>query len=611
MKRKLLKWSAWIALAALAVVVMVPSYRLTIVGLARGERSHSKRPMSYWVYQLKYGDENERQQVADALVALGPDVVPPLLDVFQSGTISRARLAAEVLCRIGPTVGPEAIRTLTQSFRDRWDYGHQPVTAKMLSQLGPDALPTVLAMLDDPDRQVCSRTASELGEWASAAEPAVAKLVALLERDRADKHDVATSARRSLRKIGKPAVPGLLRLMKSNDPVLRGWAMNDLGEIGPEAAAAVTALTRGLDDSMTILRVIAADSLVKIDPAQIERALPRLREGLGERDFVGSPSRAAEALSRIGAAAVPLLLDVLKTGRSSARSDAAEALGNISPVPVAAIPALVKALQDPDWHVRFGTVNGVKGFGPAAVPAVPALVTIMKDGDVDIRAATARAIQRIGPAARDAVPVLMEALKDQNESVRWESAKALGMIGPEARVAAPALKPLLTEDRSHRAAAALGLWQIADEKEPLLQSLRNDDSGTLDALVRIAPQADWVVPALADELRQRWGDDKLEVAKALAALGPAAKPAVAALQEAVRKDSSHRKELLECLARIDPEAAIESHDHAFLIGAIVLVLGGVIVSWGIRRRRKSGRSGRNPPAGPLEGGNRDTAGAVT
>lgn len=92
---------------------------------------------------------------------------------------------------------------------------------------------------------------------------------------------------------------------------------------------------------------------------------------------------------------------------------AADALGRIG---AAAVPELVQALANPDPAVREKAVGVLGRMGADAAPAVPNLVKLLNDPDPVVRKAAARTLGRIGPAAKDAVPSLMRALLEPERS---------------------------------------------------------------------------------------------------------------------------------------------------------------------------------------------------
>src|SRR5262245_13179691 len=83
---------------------------------------------------------------------------------------------------------------------------------------------------------------------------------------------------------------------------------------------------------------------------------------------------ATDALGRIGAAAVPALVDALRSGDPAMREKALEVLGRIGPDAEAAVPDLVQLLDDPDPAVRKSATRTLGRIGPAAEGAVPALM---------------------------------------------------------------------------------------------------------------------------------------------------------------------------------------------------------------------------------------------
>lgn len=86
---------------------------------------------------------------------------------------------------------------------------------------------------------------------------------------------------------------------------------------------------------------------------------------------------------------------------------AAEALGRIG---AAAVPSLVETLRSPDSAVRLKGVEVLGRMGADAREAVPNLVNLLDDPDLAVRKAAARTLGRIGPAAHQAVPALMKSL---------------------------------------------------------------------------------------------------------------------------------------------------------------------------------------------------------
>lgn len=86
---------------------------------------------------------------------------------------------------------------------------------------------------------------------------------------------------------------------------------------------------------------------------------------------------------------------------------AEDALGRIG---AAAVPALVQALRNPDLQVRHKAIEVLGRMGDEAAAAVPDLIPLLDDPDPQIRKSAARTLGQIGPSAKDAVPALMRTL---------------------------------------------------------------------------------------------------------------------------------------------------------------------------------------------------------
>lgn len=92
---------------------------------------------------------------------------------------------------------------------------------------------------------------------------------------------------------------------------------------------------------------------------------------------------------------------------------AADALGRMGP---AAVPKLVEALQDPNPQVRTVAARVLARIGPEAVIAVPTLQLLLEDADDEVRRAATRALGQIGPAAAAAIPDLIRLLEEPDPS---------------------------------------------------------------------------------------------------------------------------------------------------------------------------------------------------
>jgi len=140
---------------------------------------------------------------------------------------------------------------------------------------------------------------------------------------------------------------------------------------------------------------------------------------------------AVQALRRIGAPAVPELIQALQNENWRLRNQAAVALGTIGAEARDAIPALTGLLGAQDKYIRSNAAVALGRIGREASTAVPALTEALKDKDEDVRGEAAAALGRMGPQAKASIPALVELLKDGHKAVRKQAAGALKAIEPE------------------------------------------------------------------------------------------------------------------------------------------------------------------------------------
>lgn len=342
-------------------------------------------------------------------------------------------------------------------------------------------------------------------------------------------------------------------------------------------------------ERMTKRRVIfvAAASLITFTVGSVYFVLP-LREPAYDGKRVsgwcqevvrsqGDTKRATEALQKIGSAAVPYLVKLLKRkdgflkkqylgvveklppwfGKSfprpvlnahEIRRKAVLVLGEIGPSARQAVPQLIKLLKDPDTEVRLATAHCLGAIGTEASESIAALAATSKgDPDPFVRGNACYALGKIGPASRTAVPILIQALADTHAYVRHHSVVALGGIGPSAAPAVPALTQLLTnravETRidaalslskiePHNAASLLPtLAEVVRTGHPLFQV------SATRALVEIVPATDEAESILIEVLRHREEGVRWEAVAGLGRIAPRPVDAIPALIESLSDQS--------------------------------------------------------------------------
>lgn len=370
-----------------------------------------------------------------------------------------------------------------------------------------DGLDRLLQTLKESKAESSTRLDAvvRLADYGPKAAAAVPHLIeALGTKD----EDLRLNAAIALGKIGKAAVAPLAKLLEGDDADQRFYALWTLAWIGTDAKSTASKVLALLSDKNDEVRRKAAYALGRIG-ADADTSIPALIKVFGdEQESVREA--AGKAVAQFGVKAVPALVAALK--ERSTREQAASSLGEVGAEARAAIPALQKALLEaendkaeptkgetkpglqPAPPIRFpgrrpfpmpGPFPGL-GDGPttgnvfadalAAIgkEAVPALNDIVKKGNEASRFAAIQALAKIGA---DAVPALVDLLGDKRTDVR--------------RLASQSLVPLRVGDKMVVTAFAYYLKRDADEQVRL---------NCLQGLQMLGPVAKLAAPALQEAL---------------------------------------------------------------------------------------------------------------
>jgi outer membrane protein assembly factor BamB/HEAT repeat protein len=183
-------------------------------------------------------------------------------------------------------------------------------------------------------------------------------------------------------------------------------------------------------------------------------------------------SRSFENLRRMGAAALPQLIELLGSPDASSRREAISVMIDLAPDTEAAQPALTRALNDEDVQVARDAARALGALGERAGSSVPPLTKALSHWDSVVRTYAAEALASIGPAAAPATPDLTNALRDLEPRVRWAAGEALAAIGPKAAPAVSALIEALKDEFMYvRICAAGALGSIGLKTDAVLAAL--------------------------------------------------------------------------------------------------------------------------------------------
>lgn len=492
--------------------------------------------------KLGSADEQVRIDAARQLGWLGPaaaPAVPALKALLRDDSPMVRAYAAGSLGRIGDAAKP-AVPDLVRSIADPAPAVRRK-SIESLERLRPDPALTVRAfvrLMEDPEPSVRLRALSALVEHGETAVPV---LIELLEKDQA-----AYWACLVLNEIGpdaKAAVPALTQRVSDPRAEVRREAILALTEIGEAAAPVLDAITSAMDDEADqIVATYALGRLGQIPP----EAESRIRENAHSPDpllrtvSVWTLARLYPADETLRKGAFRQLVELLKSEDPQVRATAARALVALDPSPNLLAPMLDEALRDADEETMRYAVDAVARLGSVMVPQ---LIDALRFES--LRPRVVFLLGEIGPDAKAAVEALVELIKSPDRRTREETLLALAKIGPAASSAVPALtKALYQPEGTSRYGAAYALGRIGPPAESAIQALlsatRNSDD-TLAllsawALTQIAPKceecAEQTVPVLIGGLEHPNAKHRRESAVALGSLGPLARAAVPALEQA-------------------------------------------------------------------------------
>jgi HEAT repeat protein len=265
--------------------------------------------------------------------------------------------------------------------------------------------------------------------------------------------------------------------------------------------------------------------------------------------------RAVQTLGKIGADAVPVLVDALADKNVDVRQNAAMALAPLRISDKMVVLALAHAVHDSDQKVRQQSLQALQLLGTGAKLAAPKLIAALKDSDGPNRLQILNVLQGLGEGEKEtlqvaagllkdanaqvrqsavnllsmqgiaALPFLIEALKDGDQNVRFTAVSAIQRIPGDIKDALPALVPLLKEGPPfQRRSVVLALGRVGAPAVPHLIDVLKDGDGFLrtsaiTALQGIGADAKKAVPTLTEmALKETNANTRGNAVRAVAAI---------------------------------------------------------------------------------------------
>ncbi len=406
-----------------------------------------------------------------------------LADLVAGDDVPAARAAAELIAA-GDPVPDAAVPKLTAGLRSE-DLGVRTAAAVALGAVGP-------------------RAAAAAGPLADAVK-AVPAYRGKFNPESGYRMGAEEAFWVALARIGEPAVPAVTGLLAHENALVRRFAAEALGAIGPPAKPAAGRLKALLADEHGFVAVEAACALCRV--------------GEGAADAVGFVRQRIDAPDESARAAI-------------------EAVPRMGEAGKALVPVAVGKLGSDNPHARFAAV-GLVGTLPAEEGArhAAALGKLAADRERDIRMLAGQVLEKLGPGGGPAAAALAAAVpKEAEPVVREQLIDALAAMGPAAKPGLPVLLPVVTDrtasgDRRLRVIAAVAAADPASKEvsAALLAAagapeawVRGAAAAALVALDPVPPEALAAVVTMANTDKATAA--RVAALRALAAAGPKARP---------------------------------------------------------------------------------------
>jgi HEAT repeat protein len=419
------------------------------------DTAHQQQVVTHHLRNLAYGDYETRNDSRAALLSIGAPATQFIVHALDDrpGLIDRAaarlgrrvswlritpttdhqirQRAAEQLAAspLGehPTAVPALIRALTDDSSAVVEQAQQS-----LRRIGSDAaIPALTQALQSRNKSIRFHAAEVLRDMGTDASRATSALVLLL-RDRDPTIRVVSA--HALGNIGNtPALQALVATLADKSPAVRAAAVTALGIMDQGAISSAPQIRQRLADRDLRVRVAAARALWQITGEAIE-AVPVLVAALKEPNAWDS-ALALGAMREAASNAVPALIDVIQREKVSRplreMPVSALALGKIG---APAVPGLIEVTAHPDPRVRTSAAMALGLIGGKADAALPHLVPLLRDSNADVRRAATLAIGNIdtGQHVAALVPALIKLASDEDIFLSSLAASTLERVDPEA-----------------------------------------------------------------------------------------------------------------------------------------------------------------------------------
>lgn len=298
---------------------------------------------------------------------------------------------------------------------------------------------------------------------------------------------VQAAASQALQDLGAKAVPYLKPYLESEDPAKYSYGCEAIRLIGEPAKEYLPLLIQQLQGEDTRRDRSSVGALRGLG----EHGLPALDEVIKRLDSSNfhvqyEACRAIAAMGPKAAKAGPRLVEMVRDGIPSTRSNAMLALGAIGPQPDYDVVKILNEKLSAFLLIdKQRALEALAMIGPEAQDALPEIERLMNDKSKSAQHYAAYAWWRITGDDKRAVDLLKKLLSSLD--FRNEAIEMLSRMGPAAKDAVDDLLKLVnSEDVFVQESAVLALAEIGDARPEVMTALEEVANHGTDPLLREA-----------------------------------------------------------------------------------------------------------------------------
>jgi HEAT repeat protein len=234
------------------------------------EPTFKHKSLTRWLetYANAKPDSRAGRKSRTAILAIGTNAVPTLVEMVASNDVHRQQLAANVFGVLGP-LGAPAIPALTNLLM-----GTDPVAtvfaANSLGAIGVAALPALMDTLTNQNYNAAALAALALAALGTNATPAVPVFLQDLRNGDRSVRERAAEALGNLHLQPEVVVPALTNLLVERSVTARCLALGSLAKFQGSARPSVPVILPLLDDPDDAVRLSATNALNEIDAALLK-----------------------------------------------------------------------------------------------------------------------------------------------------------------------------------------------------------------------------------------------------------------------------------------------------------------------------------------------------